>query len=159
MSLIRTASIALALGIAVAVSAPASAATMHSDNDKDVKVMKATTPHYKNPILGFLEAIFHPVDHDKDQEIVFFFNELERRRGALRGAFFMSTRPRPPRNLVIAGTLPPRAIAAYLQEWLVRPRPLAVRPDEKERRLPPALLFRPRLTCGSAWSRRRAPPP
>ena len=68
MSLIRTASVALALGIAVAVSAPAGAATMHKDHDKDVKVMKVATPHYKNLFLGFLEAIFHPVDHDKDKK-------------------------------------------------------------------------------------------
>ncbi len=55
MRLIRTASIALVLGFAVAMSAaPAGAATMH--HHKVVKVMKA--PHYKNPILGFFEAIF-----------------------------------------------------------------------------------------------------
>jgi hypothetical protein len=68
MSLIRTASIALALGVALAVSAPAGAATMHKDHDKDVKVMKTMTPHYKNLFLGFLEAVFHPVDHDKDKK-------------------------------------------------------------------------------------------
>ena len=62
MSLFRTASIALALGIAVAMSAPAGAATMHKHHDK---VMKTSTPHYKNLFLGFLEAVFHPVDHDK----------------------------------------------------------------------------------------------
>ncbi len=69
MSLIRTASIALALGIAVAVSAPASAATKHADKDKDVKVVKVMkAPVYKNPILGFFEAILRPVDHDKDRK-------------------------------------------------------------------------------------------
>jgi hypothetical protein len=68
MSLIRTASVALALGIAVAMSAPAGAATMHKDHDKDVKVMKVATPHYKNLFLGFLEAIFPRVDHDKDRK-------------------------------------------------------------------------------------------
>lgn len=69
MSLIRTASIALALGIAVAMSAPAGAATMHKDHDNDVKMVKVTRPpHYKNPIFGFVLAIFHPVDHDKDKK-------------------------------------------------------------------------------------------
>ena len=66
MSLIKTASIALVLGFAVAMSgAPASAAVMHHHHHH-AKVVAA--PHYKNPILGFFEAIFHPLDHDKDQK-------------------------------------------------------------------------------------------
>lgn len=70
MSLIRNASVALVVGFAVAVSAmPAGAATMHKDHDKDVKVVKVVKPpHYKNLFLGFLEAVFHPVDHDKDKK-------------------------------------------------------------------------------------------
>ena len=64
MNLIRTTSIALVLGFAVAMSAaPASAAVMHHHHAKVV-----AAPHYKNPILGFFEALFHPVDHDKDQK-------------------------------------------------------------------------------------------
>jgi hypothetical protein len=67
MHLIRKASVALVLGFAVAMSAaPAGAATMHKHHVKVVKVVKA--PHYKNLLVGFLEAVFHPVDHDKDKK-------------------------------------------------------------------------------------------
>jgi hypothetical protein len=65
MKLIQRASVALVLGVAVAMSAvPAGAATVQKH--KVVKVQKA--PHYKNLFLGFLEAVFHPVDHDKDKK-------------------------------------------------------------------------------------------
>ena len=51
------------------MTAPAGAATMHKDHDKDVKVVKVVKPpHYKSLFLGFLEAVFHPVDHDKDKK-------------------------------------------------------------------------------------------